>query len=103
MNERPSERAHPRVETHLLVKVHIDQQVYLAQALDLSMAGCRLVDLPFTPARRFELVIPLPGDEEIRTGCDVKRRDEESIAVEFDPLDWDDLLSLARFLHPRLP
>lgn len=101
--EQLPERAHPRVETHLTVNVLIGDESYPAQAVDLSMTGCRLVDVPFTPSRRFELVIPLPEDEEVRTGCDVRRRDDDTIAVEFDPLDWDDLLKLARFLHPRLP
>jgi hypothetical protein len=32
----------------------------------------------------------------------VRRRAEDELALEFDPLDWDDLFALARFVHPRL-
>ena len=43
------------------------------------------------------------GDREIVTSATVRRRNDETVALEFDQLDWDDMFALARFLHPRLP
>lgn len=98
-----TERFHPRVDTHIVVKVMANGRTYMAQATDISMAGCRLVDAPIIKGDRIQLILPLPDQADLITGCEIRRRDENSIAVEFDTLDWDDLLSLAKFLHPKLP
>lgn len=98
-----TERFHPRVETQILIKVMANGRTYLAQAADLSMAGCRIMDAPVIKGDRLQIIIPLPDQPDLITGCEIRRRDEDSIAVEFDTLDWDDLLGLARYLHPRLP
>ncbi len=86
---------------------------YLATALSegllrarlgsLSMQGLHVLGDFFTAEERLTLAIPLPDDREVVTKATVRRRDEESISVEFDQLDWDDMFALARFLHPRLP
>jgi hypothetical protein len=97
------ERFHPRVEANFMVKLLIDGKAILAKAKDLSMAGLLLVNAPKLERERLTVVLPLPNDREVVTGCTVRRRGRDKVALEFDPLDWDDLCALARFLHPRLP
>jgi len=96
-------RFHPRVQASLWVKVARNGQTSLAKATDLSMAGLFLVGLNAKDQERLVISVPLPGDGEVTTYCRVKRRHRDGAAVEFEDLDWDDLLALARFLHPRLP
>lgn len=99
----PVERFHPRVEANLTVKLAVNGRAYLVKARNLSMAGMHLKGYPASPGERITLAIPLPGDREVVTGCEVRRWTQDGIAVEFDELDWDDMIALARFLHPRLP
>jgi hypothetical protein len=102
-SHRP-ERYHPRVETNLMVKVHLNGRTVVAKARDLSMAGLFLMAHPGESLRRLTLAIPLPGEErEIVTTCEIRRREMDGVALEFGKLDWDDLFVLARYLHPRLP
>jgi hypothetical protein len=49
------------------------------------------------------IAIPLPDGHEIVTGAVVKRANDDGVGLEFDQLDWDDMIALARYLHPRLP
>lgn len=97
------ERFHPRVQTNLLVKLRLDGRAYPVRAKDLSMAGLSLVIGTARLPSMLTLCIPLPDGTEIVTDCQVRRRDGDTVAVEFEQLDWDDLCALARFLHPRLP
>ncbi|HLL53949.1 MAG TPA: PilZ domain-containing protein [Myxococcaceae bacterium] len=96
------ERFHPRVDSDLTVRVEVNNRSFMVKTRDLSMAGIFLLGSPPVSLRRMVITIPLPGDREIVTGADVKRRDEDGVAVVFDQLDWDDLIALARYLHPRL-
>jgi hypothetical protein len=96
-------RFHPRVQASLWVKIARGGQTSLAKATDLSMAGLFLLGLKAKEDERLVISVPLPGDGEVTTYCRVKRRHRDGAAVEFEDLDWDDLLTLARFLHPRLP
>lgn len=97
-----AEREHPRVEANLMVKILINGRTVMAKAKDLSMAGMYLVGVD-TTADQLTVALPLPSDREIVTRCEVKRRNVDGLAIEFEFLDWDDLFALARFLHPRLP
>lgn len=97
------ERFHPRVETNLAVKVLLSGRTVAAQARDVSMAGLFLQAHPADTQRRLTIALPLPGDREIVTTCEIRRREVDGVALEFGELDWDDLIALARFLHPRLP
>jgi PilZ domain-containing protein len=97
------ERFHPRVEANLMVKVLLNGKAILAKAREVSMAGLSLAGDPTLGRNRLTLSLPLPNDREIVTECRVSRREETTVAVEFEQLDWDDLIALARFLHPRLP
>lgn len=96
------ERFHPRVDAGLMVKVLVDGKAVVAKARDLSMAGLFLLGNAVDPRPRVTVALPLPG-REVVVGCTVRRTQEEGTALEFDRLDWDDMIALARFLHPRLP
>ncbi|MBL8939219.1 MAG: PilZ domain-containing protein [Archangium sp.] len=96
-------RSHPRVDAGFMVKLFTQGKAVLAKADNLSMQGLHVLGDFFTAEERLTLAIPLPDDREVVTKATVRRRDEESISVEFDQLDWDDMFALARFLHPRLP
>jgi hypothetical protein len=100
---RPQGRYHPRVDANWMVQVHLGERRVLVKALDLSMAGLFLQGHPEDAVRRLTLTLPLPGVGDITTTCCIVRREAHGVAVEFDELDWDHLLLLARYLHPRLP
>jgi hypothetical protein len=100
---RPHGRYHPRVEANWMVQVHLGERRVLVKALDLSMAGLFLHGHPPDDVKRLTLTLPLPGVGEVTTNCAIVRREAHGVAVEFDELDWDHLLLLARYLHPRLP
>lgn len=99
----PRGRYHPRVDANWMVQVHLGERTVLVKALDLSMAGVFLHCQPADSMRRLQLTLPLPGLGDITTQCTIVRRETHGVAVEFDELDWDHLLLLARYLHPRLP
>ena len=100
---RPAERFHPRVEANFMVKVLLNGKALLAKAQDLSMAGVAL-NVELKPEiKRLTIAIPLPDGYEIVTGAIVKRANDDGVGLEFDQLDWDDMIALARYLHPRLP
>lgn len=101
--EANPQRMHPRVEANLMVKVHLSNRTVVVNARDLSMAGLFLQAHASDSQRHLTITLPLPGDREIVTRCRIRRRDVQGIAVEFESLDWDDVLALARYLHPRLP
>jgi hypothetical protein len=100
---RAQGRYHPRVEANWMVHVHLGERRVLVKALDLSMAGLFLHGHPPDDVKRLILTLPLPGVGELTTNCAIVRREANGVAVEFDELDWDHLLMLARYLHPRLP
>lgn len=95
-------RYHPRVDANFMVKLKVNGRQVLAKARDLSMAGLCVLGEFLGIGERIQVSIPLPDDREIVTGASVKRQDDDSMAVEFDQLDWDDLFALARYLNPRL-
>lgn len=100
---RPQGRYHPRVDANWMVQVHLGERRVLVKALDLSMAGLFLQGHPEDSVRKLTLTLPLPGVGDITTTCNIVRREAHGVAVEFAELDWDHLLLLARYLHPRLP
>lgn len=97
------ERFHPRVEANFMVKVLMNGRSVVAKAKNLSMNGLYVHAFPLAGLDRFSVAIPLPGDKEIVTTVTVKRQHMDGVALEFEHLDWDDMIALARFLHPRLP
>lgn len=101
-SERP-ERYHPRVEANLMVKVLLESRTVVAKAKDLSMAGLYLLAHASPSLEQLTLALPLPEGRELVVRCDIRRRDADGVALEFNQLDWDDFLALARYLHPRLP
>ncbi len=98
-----AERFHPRVDANLPVKVLLTGRSVTARARDASMAGLFLMAHPADTTRQLTIAIPLPDDREIVTTCQIRRREVDGVALEFGELDWDDLIALARYLHPRLP
>ena len=101
--EITAERFHPRVEANFMVQVHVNGRAVVAKARDLSMAGLFLLAHPGDAQERLTVTLPLPGDEEIVTRCLIVRREAKGVALEFDTLDWDEMIAPARYLHPRLP
>lgn len=97
-------RYHPRVRAGFMVTVGLNGRQVLTKAADLSMDGLLLRgDLgALVSGDRLSVRIPLPADREIATEATIVRRDDEWAALKLDDLDWDDLLALARFVHPRL-
>ena len=94
-------RYHPRVEATLLVSILDNGRKLAAKAKNLSMAGLCLLGAPPT-ADELTVALKLPGgDREVITRARVKRRAPDKTALEFDQLDWDDLMALARYLSPR--
>ncbi|HYO57315.1 PilZ domain-containing protein [Archangium sp.] len=100
---RPQGRYHPRVAATWMVKVHLDERTLLVKARDLSMAGLFLHGHPADTTKQLGLTLPLPGIGAITATCTIVRREAHGVALEFDDLDWDHFLLLARYLHPRLP
>ena len=98
-----AERFHPRVEANFMVQVHLNGRTVVAKARDLSMAGLFLLAHPGDAQQALTLTLPLPGGEDIVTRCRVRRREAQGVALEFDTLDWDEMIALARYLSPRLP
>ncbi|HSP77314.1 MAG TPA: PilZ domain-containing protein [Myxococcaceae bacterium] len=96
-------RYHPRVEANLMVLVHLKERTVLAKAKDLSMAGLFLLAHPADSLRKLSLSVSLPEAGEFTTDCIIVRREANGVALEFEGLDWDHFLVLARYLHPRLP
>ena len=96
-------RFHPRVEADFSVRLKANGRSMLTKASDLSMAGLRLLGNFVGIDARVTVSIVLPEDKVVTTGAKVKRVSQDETALEFDQLDWDDLMALARFLHPRLP
>lgn len=97
------ERYHPRVEANFMVKVLLNGRQVLAKAKNLSMDGLYLYAFPLGGLERMTVAVPLPGDREIVTTCVVRRQHMDGVALEFESLDWDDMIAIARYLHPRLP
>ncbi|XXF76505.1 PilZ domain-containing protein [Myxococcaceae bacterium GXIMD 01537] len=97
------DRYHPRVDANLMVKVQLQGRTVLAKARDLSMNGLFLLAHPGEAQQRLTITLPLPGDRDISTTCEIRRRQMDGVALEFGQLDWDDMFALARYLHPRLP
>jgi hypothetical protein len=96
-------RFHPRVDAGFMVTLFTRGRAVVAKASNLSMAGLKLLGDFRGAEQRVTVAIPLPDDHEVVTQATVRRRAEDEVGLEFDQLDWDDMLALARFLHPRLP
>jgi hypothetical protein len=86
-----------------MVTVGLQGRQVLTKAADLSMDGLLLKGPLGALGERLSLRIPLPADREIATIATIVRHQDEWAALKLDELDWDDLLALARFVHPRLP
>lgn len=102
-SENLPERYHPRVDANFMVKAMVSGRLVLVKASNLSMAGLFVLSPIGMMGEKVTVSIPLPDDREVLTAGRVTRITDEGVAVEFEPLDWDDLCTLARFLHPRLP
>ena len=95
-------REHPRIATEFPVHLDLGAHQLEARARNLSMAGLYLDGALLLPSI-VRARIPLPGvAREVRTTCQVERRDCQGIALSFAAIDWEDLLLVARFLSPRL-
>ncbi len=95
-------RFHPRAGANFVVSLLTGGKAVATRAIDVSMAGLQLLGRfqPFPGA--VTLSLQLPEGKEIVTRATVKRQTEQAVALEFEQLDWDDMLALARFVHPRI-
>jgi PilZ domain len=102
VNSMSATRFHPRTGANFVVSLLTGGKAVATRAIDVSMAGLQLLGRfqPFNEA--VTLSLQLPEGKEIVTRATVKRQTEEAVALEFEQLDWDDLLALARFVHPRI-
>lgn len=96
-------RYHPRVDAGLVVRLAFHGSTAPATATDLSMAGMKVSGITGDLPERLRVSIPIPGDRDVETMATVRRRSRDAAALEFDQLDWDDMIALARFVHPRMP
>lgn len=96
-------RYHPRVTADFPVKLKAGARTILAQARDLSMEGLSVVGQLVGIESRVTISFELPNVGLVTTLARVKRVSAHETALELDQLDWDDMMTLARFLHPRLP
>ncbi len=96
-------RYHPRVDAGLVVRLAFDGSSSPMMATDLSMAGIKVSGVVAQLPERVRVSIPIPGEGEVETMATVRRKTRDSAALEFDQLDWDDMIALARFIHPRMP
>jgi hypothetical protein len=103
MQDLSPERFHPRVAANFMVKAMVQGRLVVTKAKDLSMAGMSLIGPIGVEGEKVTVAIPLPHDREILTAGRITRELDDGVALEFDPLDWDDMFALARYLHPRLP
>ena len=96
-------RFHPRVAAGFMVKVLVGGRLLVTKATDVSMDGLLIRAAVGSPGERLVVWIPLPGDREVATEATIVRcHDDGWVALKLDDLDWDDLLAMARFVHPRL-
>jgi PilZ domain len=95
-------RYHPRVAAGFAVRLQAQGRTVVARAADLSMAGCKVQGQLGLCGDRLTMQLALPGDRALVTLATVRRRLDDALALEFDELDWDDLIALARFVHARL-
>ncbi|MCL2011528.1 MAG: PilZ domain-containing protein [Cystobacterineae bacterium] len=94
-------RYHPRVVSRLTAKLWIGSHCSVVRILNLSMAGvCVVGSLP-DYMERVHVCIGLPHGFELKVFAKVKRQEQGLLALEFETLDWDALIALARYLHPR--
>jgi hypothetical protein len=85
-----------------MVQLRSDGKAILARAIDLSMAGLALLD-PGGIEKVEQVAIPLPGESKpMVLPAKLIRRADNQIGIEFTHLEWDDVLTLARYLSPRL-
>ena len=102
-NLTPPERYHPRVDANFMIKLLVDGRAIMAKARDLSMNGLFVVG-GHPVERRDKVTIALPlQDREVVLTCWIRRVEAEGFALEYENLDWDDMITIARYLHPRLP
>lgn len=86
-----------------MVMLEVDGRQLLTKAADVSMDGLLLKgDFGVQEGGRVPVRIPLPRDRVIDTEATIVRRSPGWAALQLDELDWDDLLALARYVHPKL-
>ena len=98
-------RQHPRVEAALVGEIRSGTRALLAHAFDLSMDGLGVSD-PAGALREgaeARVGIRIPGEtREVVAPAKVTGRRGDRVGLTFLGLDLDDLLTLARYLSPRL-
>jgi hypothetical protein len=95
----------PRVEGPLEIELSTRSGTRRFQVRDLSLTGIYLAGLTAPVGREVPLTIPLPGEAPLDVAARVVRCDRApspGVGLTFSRIGWDDLLSLARYLAPRL-
>ena len=101
---RPT-RQHPRVLAPFIVEVRYGNRAVLARAFDVSMDGLGISD-PAGALRigaEARVAVRIPGEmREVVAPARVTDRRGDRVGLTFLGLEPDDLLTLARYLSPRL-
>lgn len=98
--ERP-----PRVAGDLVVQVLGRRGPVRCRVKDLSLTGLYLRGVRAPEGREIRLSLPLPGEDPLDVAGRVVRCDAEpspGVALTFSRIGWEDLLSIARYLAPRI-
>lgn len=99
--ERP-----PRVGSELAIDVQTQAGSLRCPVRDLSLTGLYLGGVRAPVGREVRLSLPLPGEPRpLEVHGRVVRCDAApapGVALTFSRIGWDDMLSIARYLAPRL-
>ena len=102
--ERVAERP-PRVNEPIEVEAVTKAGRRRFLVRDISLTGLYIPGVTAPIGREVPLHIPLPGEEPIDISARVVRCDrapKRGLGLTFSRIGWEDLLSLARYLAPRL-
>jgi len=101
-------RSHPRVRGTAGVELSSGEARYACRAFNLSVAGCYVETRHSLCDPKVDLLLRIPGRREaISCPAEVVRKDWKGdgtvgLALRFLPLDWTELLGLARLVAPQL-
>jgi hypothetical protein len=96
--ERP-----PRISADLCVEVRTRQGPVLRPVRDLSLTGLYVAGLRAPVGHEVHLTLAFPGETPLEVRGRVVRCDDDAgVAMVFSRIGWDDMLTIARYLAPRI-
>lgn len=103
--DEPVVERSPRVEGPLEIELSTRTGRRRVLVRDLSLTGIYLSGITAPLGREVPLKLPLPGEAPLELAARVVRcdgGDAPGVGLTFSRIGWDDLLSLARYLAPRI-